>query len=529
MILDILGVRYEIIEASNRHGGRAYTHHFNAPKIPNFHNYYDVGAMRFPRTKFMDSVFELFRVLGLEEDGKIIEYIMNAPGNRRLFNGQCSKSSCQYEYLTFTYTRPNGMVLVGVEALLADAYDPFKEKLIEDFEEGWEYLMGFDNYSARTYLGQVKGHPFSVITWMETMDTSTLSYDLAFTETIIDSLDFDYPFGPNDPPDATVEWACVDGGTSVVTDRMAEMIRTKPHYNLRVTAIAMDNPASDNPNMKISVQDHPEWERERYSHVICTAPLPCMRVMDLEQAGLDYVQKQALRCLGYGASIKVGIKFETRWWEKASHPFILGGTSSTDRPSRVVVYPSYGFDDPQDANGVLIASYCWTQDALRLGSLIKGKGTDEENLLLDIIYKDLAEIHGEDPQWYKDQTVDYHAYDWYHDQYTMGGKDSIAFHRDRILTAVAFALFGPGQFSNMYPELTKPAAKGNLHFVGEATSTHHAWIVGALESAHRGIYEILFKEQRTDLIKNHAENWKQGEVKQGRQAEGQWGGGIFGV
>ena len=219
-----------------------------------------------------------------------------------------------------------------------------------------------------------------------------------------------------------MEWACVDGGTHVVTDRMAEKISIKPLFNRRVTAIAVDNPKSLNPGMKISVQGHPEYEEKRYSHVISTAPLSCMRAMDLDQAGLDYAQNQALRCLAYGAAIKVGIKFRTRWWEKTSTPTMLGGVSSTDRPSRMVVYPSYGFDDPEDANGVLMASYCWTQDALRLGSLIKGKGTKEEKLLLDIIYKDLAEIHGQEPQWYKDQTVDYHAHDWYHDQYSMGGK-----------------------------------------------------------------------------------------------------------
>jgi hypothetical protein len=37
----------------------------------------------------------------------------------------------------------------------------------------------------------------------------------------------------------------------------------------------------------------------------------------------------------------------------------------------------------------------------------------------------------------------------------------------------AFALFGPGQFSNLYPEVTKPVG-GLLHFAGEAASVHHA-------------------------------------------------------
>ncbi|CUS12591.1 unnamed protein product [Tuber aestivum] len=531
MVLDDFDIPYEIIEASDRHGGRVHTYHFETPEKPKFHNYYDVGAMRFPKIKIMDSVFELFKELDLYDDEKVIEYIMDAPGNIKLFNGQkvisgvsddetdpfhvsvSNGGTVPDEYLEFTYVKDNGEILVGVAALLAEAYDPFKKKLVENFEEGWEYLMQFDSHSTRTYLGQVKSYPFSVIDWMETMDTSTLTYDLAFSETIIDSIDFDYPAGPNDPPGTITKWACVDGGTSVVTDRMVEKISGKISYNCRVTAIAMDDPTSDNPMMKISVQDHEEYEDKKYSHVIATAPLSCMRTMDLDQAGLDYAQNQALRTLGYGPSIKVAIKFKTRWWEQTSSPVMVGGVSSTDRPSRIVVYPSYSRKDPEDANGVLMASYCWTQDALRLGSLINGKGTDSEKALLDIIYRDLAKLHGEDPQWYKDQTVDYHAYDWYHNQYSMG----------------AYASFGPGQFSNMYPELTKPAAKGNLHFIGEATSTHHAWIVGALESVDRGISEIFIKEQRADLIERHEKKWEQGEAEHGDTAKLQCLRGILGV
>lgn len=37
----------------------------------------------------------------------------------------------------------------------------------------------------------------------------------------------------------------------------------------------------------------------------------------------------------------------------------------------------------------------------------------------------------------------------------------------------AFALFGPGQFNNLYPHVTKPVG-GVLHFAGEAASVHHA-------------------------------------------------------
>jgi Flavin containing amine oxidoreductase len=43
-------VTYDILEASNRVGGRLYTHHFSN----SIHDYYDVGAMRFPDSPIME-------------------------------------------------------------------------------------------------------------------------------------------------------------------------------------------------------------------------------------------------------------------------------------------------------------------------------------------------------------------------------------------------------------------------------------------------------------------------------------------
>jgi NAD(P)-binding Rossmann-like domain len=51
MILDSLEIpdlTYEILEASPRAGGRILTHHFESG-TPSPHDYYDVGAMRFPK------------------------------------------------------------------------------------------------------------------------------------------------------------------------------------------------------------------------------------------------------------------------------------------------------------------------------------------------------------------------------------------------------------------------------------------------------------------------------------------------
>ena len=69
---------------------------------------------------------------------------------------------------------------------------------------------------------------------------------------------------------------------------------------------------------------------------------------------MTYNQRQALRTLGYGTAVKVAIKFKTRWWEKDGMKQ-FGGSSSTDRQSRTVVYPSYGLGE--DGPGVLMVTY----------------------------------------------------------------------------------------------------------------------------------------------------------------------------
>jgi hypothetical protein len=76
----------------------------------------------------------------------------------------------------------------------------------------------------------------------------------------------------------------------------------------------------------------------------------------------------------------------------------------------------------------------------------------------------------------REEFMEYHAFDWYSNPSTSG----------------AFAYFGPGQFSNFYPELVRPAASGHMFLVGEACSAHHAWVSGSLDSAYRGLIQWLY-------------------------------------
>ncbi|KAG8732220.1 hypothetical protein FRC12_019387 [Ceratobasidium sp. 428] len=175
------------------------------------------------------------------------------------------------------------------------------------------------------------------------------------------------------------------------------------------------------------------------------------------------------------------MRFSERWWEKRE-PHQFGGVSSTDRPTRTVVYPSYGMNLSEGAS--MIVSYTWAQDAFRLGSMAQGKGSPAEKALIAGILKDLADMHKiTDATYLPGLMKDYHVYNWYGHEFSMG----------------AFALFGPGQFENLYPLVTQPVY-GRLHFAGEATSVHHAWVVGALNSAYRSLAEILEVEGQGDLV-----------------------------
>lgn len=272
-------------------------------------------------------------------------------------------------------------------------------------------------------------------------------YDQAFSESVIDSFDFDFPGGDE-------QWVCLEGGTSLVIDGMLNAIKTLPERKKRVMSIAIDRSKPPNANMVVKVATEPQ--PRFYSTVFNTTTLACAQRMDLRQAELHPVQKDALRELRYDASSKVAIRFKTPWWITIGG-ICKGGSGSTDIPIRTCVYPSYNLNDGPNNPAVLLCSYTWAQDAQRIGGLIgpDGQGVNEE--LLEVVLRDLARLHSNfiTFEQIRDNVIEYNAFDWYADPNTSG----------------AFALFGPGQFSRLYPLLIRPTADGNLHFVGEGKSS----------------------------------------------------------
>ncbi|EOD18543.1 hypothetical protein EMIHUDRAFT_118401 [Emiliania huxleyi CCMP1516] len=179
------------------------------------------------------------------------------------------------------------------------------------------------------------------------------------------------------------------------------------------------------------VQTEHEFSK-RYTHVITTVTNHAFRLMDTTDCNLSLAKRTAQRCLTYDHSTNVALKFKTRFWGRGAAP-IHGGTSTTDLPIRQVVYPSYGSEWD---TGVLIVSYSWADDADWMGSL----ALSDKTRAIELCVANLAE------------------------------------------------------FSSMIADLISAEVDGRLLFAGEATSVHHAWIVGSLNSAYRAVDEILCRE-----------------------------------
>ena len=87
------------------------------------------------------------------------------------------------------------------------------------------------------------------------------------------------------------------------------------------------------------------------------------------------------------------------------------------------------------------------------------------------------------------------------------GKNSKTWFWDEHAGGGAFSFYSPGQFSNIYPSLTTSECKGTLNFAGEVCSLRHGWIVGALNSAYHSVMNILKLEKKEELIEKMKEIW----------------------
>ncbi|CAL1709682.1 unnamed protein product [Somion occarium] len=458
MLLRKHGHIVHIFEASNRVGGRIYTHRFNTQED----QYFEAGAMRLPDSSFQKIVYDLIDHLNtspsLPEHMRIkrIPYILNSPGNfvhingRRYTNDTLSTASAAVMTpRALDWEVPAEYLDKSAGDLLNAALEPLVKELRVDFEQGFQSLLRFDHMSFRFYLQVEVGWPAKVIDFVETVTSQTNQFTLSVTELVMQHMDF-----------GTKEWYTIERGMDRLPEAMAHVVGLDNiTFGARVSGIR-----SVNGVVHIVAKGYDQNIEADFDKVLLAVPPAALKMIsDRPRWGIE--KEMAIRSLHFEPLYKMGMLFRTRFWEKHTR----GGQSTTDLPIRWIVYPSNGIGS--EGPGALLL-YAWMTDA-------------ETWLPLQLHERRSLAVHCLQ-QLYPDVNIASQLLETF--DVAWSAKSS-----------TGDAMFLPGQFTARFdiahqPESASGAGTPNVFFAGEHLSKHHTWIAGALESALYAVRQIVQHE-----------------------------------
>ena len=442
------GHRVHIFEASNRVGGRIYTHHFSSER----NQYFEAGAMRIPQSKFQQILFDLIQYLnsypGLPKDKQIdlIDYILNSEGNLLHVNGD-SRDGQDVNNVTpadINWDVPDEYRHKTAGSLLQGVLDPLVKPLLDDFDTGFAKLLTLDDFPFRFYLKSIAQWPDSVVDFVETICSQTNQFALSVVELVMQNIDF-----------STKQWFTIDRGMDRLPQAMAHIIKyDNITFGARVTSIRPDKDQND--KIVITANGYNGTLRAVFDKVILAIPPASLKM--LADRPLWHPQKEmAIRSMHFESLYKMGMRFKTRFWEHET-PKTKGGQSTTDLPIRWIVYPSNGIDD--EGPGVLLV-YAWMTDSQTWLPFSPYERRSLALYCLSLVYPDSG------------------VYDLLIETFDVAWSTR---------SATGDAMFLPGQFVARFEPARKP--EGSIYFAGEHLSRHHTWIAGALESASYTVKQI---------------------------------------
>lgn len=248
LILQSLNVDYEIIEASDRTGGRLLTHKFadGGPydyfvsfnnsfffigQSPNlfFLRLQDVGAMRYPlppvdrdgnyQPGVMQRLGRLFNYIGLQDH--LVPYYLRSDKDPGFlyYNGIRVRIGTPSDFNALALGINQSYIHAGVSAIVEDVINPFAEALYADLENhtttGWDKMRSADAHSVRSYMAFAYTPSLSLgipeqslatktINWLETFDGSTGGYDRGLTEMVLDAIVY------RQIGNSVIDWKCIE-------------------------------------------------------------------------------------------------------------------------------------------------------------------------------------------------------------------------------------------------------------------------------------------------------------------------------
>jgi monoamine oxidase len=327
---------------------------------------------------------------------------------------------------------------------------------IDDQIEAWAKLIRtYDDYSTHRYLVDAAGWSLADVEAAGTVENMTSRLHYSLFPTLMDHAIIT----------PTSRYWELEGGTASLTDALATSLAGILRSNRRMTTLTQTATGvrietTAESGTEDGDQGGPQAPVESFEgdYAIVTIPLSAQRFCEFVPA-LSYPKRRAITAVHYDAATKVLLEFKNRFWEQGVQGFTGGGCAS-DSPNRFTYFPSHV---PDARGGVVLASYTWSDDALRWDSL-----TEDERYAFAL--DNMAKMFG--PQVHQEFTGVGATQSWLRNRYALGEA----------------AIFTPGQLHE-YHAATR-GIEGRVHFAGEHTSLKPAWIEGSMESAVRTAMEV---------------------------------------
>ncbi len=414
-----------ILEGQQRIGGRVHT--LRDPFTEGL--YAEVWAMRIPRAHALTleyiSRFEL----------TINDFTMDNPnafyyiGGRKVRIAQANVDPSLLGFDTSDHERGQ-----TAEALWRRTIKPLVSMLEKDGDDAWDTIVArYDHYSTREFL-EANGWSEGAIEMYGLLQNQEAVLNSSFLEVFRE-----------DSGNYYTDMIEIQGGTDRLPYSFLPELQREIRFGAKMIAI-------DQTPEEVAVHYQTAGGRQTVSadYAIITIPFPVLRHVEVLKP-FSRAKQRAIRQLHYDASAKILFQCRRRFWEEDEG--IFGGGTITDLPIRNLYYPNHG---RETGRGVILASYTWSEDAQRWGSL-----APHDRVLQAL--EDVAQIH---PQITREFEVGA-SWMWHHEEFAGG----------------AFALFDPEQQTLLHQQIIVP--EGRIHFAGEHASLFHAWIQGAVESGLR--------------------------------------------
>lgn len=419
-----------VLEAQDRVGGRVQT--IRDPFAPGL--YAEAGAMRIPKAHSLTMAYVEW--LGLTTSpftmGNSQAYYYLGGRQMRIAEAEEDPGLLGFDVAEHEAGKT-------IAQLWADALAPLVKTLEADGDAAWPDLIAqHDQYSVREFL-QTHRWSEGAIELFGLLWNQEALLNSSFLELLREEVGNFY-----------TNMVQIDGGMDRLPQALASALGERVRLQTKMVAI------DQTPDEVILHCQTPAGQTQLHGdYAILTVPFPVLRHVEVLKP-FSRTKQRAIRQLHYDASAKIFLQCNRRFWEDDDG--IFGGGTITDLAIRNIYYPEHGRDT---GRGVLLASYTWSEDAQRWGSL-----PPDERITQAL--EDVAKIH---PQ--VTDTFEVGASKMWHDDEFAGG---------------AFALFDPEQQGLLHEHIIAP--EGRIHFAGEHASLTHAWIQGAIESGLRAAAEV---------------------------------------